>query len=152
MQTLQTHIKHFTEQILQENNCYLVDFIATPNHSYTIYIDNDNGLPLQQCINIHRALQKKINEHELYPEGNYELNVSSPGISEPLKLHRQYIKNIGRNIEVTTTEAEQKSQIGKLLAVTDQQITIEQTDKKKKTNQVIIPFTLIKKTTVCVSF
>jgi ribosome maturation factor RimP len=37
----------------------------------------------------------------MYPNGDFSLEVSSPGLDEPLKLHRQYLKNINRNVEVT---------------------------------------------------
>ena len=56
--------------------------------------------------------------------------MSSPGIDEPLKLHRQYVKNIGRDVEVTLKDESKKS--GKLVAVNDEAIEIEFKEGKNK--------------------
>jgi len=51
-------------------------------------------------FSFNKQLYKLIEEEGYYPEGDFSLELSSPGIDEPLKLHRQYVKNKGRNIEV----------------------------------------------------
>ena len=94
-----------------------------------------------------------IEEAGIYPEGEYSMEVSSPGIDEPLMLHRQYLKNIGRSVEITSTDGSIRE--GKLLAANETDISLEQiTGKGKKaiTETVIIPFTQIKTTTVQIQF
>ena len=85
----------------------------------------------------------------MYPEGEFSLELSSPGIDEPLKMHRQYLKNKGREVEVTLQDDTKKE--GKLLSVTEADILIEFTEgkgKKAVTQQLVIPFTNIKTTIV----
>jgi len=81
------------------------------------------------------------------------LEISSPGIDEPLKLIRQYKKNIGRKIDITLNDESKKE--GKLLSVTDNTVTIEQTigkGKKAETLQTEISFAEIKQTKVLIVF
>jgi len=83
------------------------------------------------------------------------LEVSSPGLEHPLKLNRQYKKNIGRQVKVTLQDDNQKT--GELLSVDDTYILIgeiikEKGSKKAEIQEVKIPFSDIKKTNVLVSF
>jgi ribosome maturation factor RimP len=81
------------------------------------------------------------------------LEVSSPGVEEPLKLHRQYKKNIGRTVEVTMNDGTKKE--GKLTTVNDDEIIIEEkTGQGKKTviKTTNILFNQIKYTKVLVTF
>ena len=55
--------------------------------------------PLKNACRFNRALYKKIEEANFFPHGDFSLEVSSPGLDEPLKLYRQYKKNIGRPVE-----------------------------------------------------
>jgi ribosome maturation factor RimP len=89
----------------------------------------------------------------MYPEGDFSLEVSSPGITEPLKMHRQYQKNIGRGVEVVLNDATVKE--GVLLDVAEDAITIETTEGKGKklvVAQEEILFENIKSTTVQIKF
>ncbi len=65
--------------------------------------------------NHNRALYKQIEAEGIFPDGDFSLEVSSPGLDEPLKLKRQYQKNIGRNVEVTLQDGSKKE--GKLLSI-----------------------------------
>lgn len=94
-----------------------------------------------------------IEEKGWYPDGNFSLEVSSPGIDEPLKLIRQYRKNIGRNVEVVLND--NTTQEGKLLDANEAFIQLEFTEgKNKKAVTVVkeIPFLQIKQTTVLIAF
>jgi ribosome maturation factor RimP len=73
----------------------------------------------------------------LYPEGDYSLEVSSPGVDEPLKLIRQYQKNIGRRLEIELLDEEALGIAGKLLEVTDDKLIIEETLPKKKSKKEV---------------
>ena len=94
-----------------------------------------------------------MEEMGIYPDGDFSLEVSSPGIDEPLKLHRQYIKNTGREIEVTLNDDSKKT--GKLITVNENDIIIEFTEGKNKkavVKQETILFSEIKETIVLIKF
>ncbi len=138
---------------LLEEDIFLVDLKVKPINNFKIYLDADSGFGIEKCIKINRALYKKMEEMALYPEGDFSLEVSSPGIDEPLKLHRQYIKNAGRMVEVSLLDGDKKE--GKLTAVNEDDITIEFTEgkgKKAVTKELTIPFTEIKHTKVQIKF
>jgi ribosome maturation factor RimP len=81
------------------------------------------------------------------------LEVSSPGLDEPLKLRRQYLKNIGRGVEVTRIDGEKNE--GKLLQVGETEIVVEEEKgkgKKKELVQHTIPFDNIKSTKIQIKF
>src|SRR5271154_3657007 len=69
--------------------------IGPPTH-IRVFLDGDAGISIEKCVQYCRALYKKIEEAGLFPGGDFSLEVSSPGLDEPLKLLRQYKKNIGR--------------------------------------------------------
>jgi ribosome maturation factor RimP len=136
-----------------ETEYFLVSLRIKPTDNVKIFLDGDNGITIEKCIFFNRKLRNQIEEQGIYPEGEYSLEVSSPGIDEPLKLHRQYVKNIGRNVEVVFTDETKKE--GKLLTVAENDIIIEHIEgkgKKAVTQQLVIPFNNIKSTTVQIKF
>ena len=138
---------------LLTDDIFLVDIKIKPVNNIKIYLDADSGLGIEKCIKINRALYKVMDEMGIYPDGDFSLEVSSPGIDEPLKLHRQYVKNIGRNVEVTLKDDSKKS--GKLTTVNETDIVLEFTEGKNKKavlKQVAIPFSDIKETIVLIKF
>ena len=138
---------------LLEDDIFLVDIKIKPINNIKIYLDADNGLGIEKCIKINRALYRKMDEMQLYPNGDFSLEVSSPGIDEPLKLHRQYVKNKGREIEVTSNEDVKTT--GKLTEVTGEEVTLEFVEgkgKKAVSKTVTIPFSEIKQAKVCIKF
>ena len=138
---------------LLKDDIFLVSIKIKPINNIKIYLDADSGLGIEKCIKINRALYKIMEEMGMYPDGDFSLEVSSPGVDEPLKLLRQYKKNIGRNVEVITND--DIKQEGKLLSTTDDAITIEYTEGKGRkaiTQQVDILFADIKQTKVQVKF
>jgi len=153
--TAETQIQTIEKLIapLLVDDIFLVSIKIKPTNNFKIYLDADGGLGIEKCIKINRALYKVMEEMGLYPDGDFSLEVSSPGVDEPLKLLRQYNKNIGRNVEVTTNDDEKKE--GILKEATDDSIMIEQiTGKGKKavTANPVISFTDIKQTKVLIKF
>ena len=88
---------------------FLVEVKVNPGNNIIVFLDADNGVTIEKCIQINRALYKQIEEAGLFPNGDFSLEVSSPGVDEPLKLHRQYKKNIGRKVEVTMNDETKKA-------------------------------------------
>ena len=110
------------------DDIFFVDMKVKPTNNIKIFLDADSGLGIEKCIKINRRLYKQVEEMGFYPEGDFSLEVSSPGIDEPLKMLRQYIKNIGRNVEVTMNDDTIKE--GILLEATEEQIVLEHTEGK----------------------
>ena len=140
-------------QPLLTDDIFLVDIRIKPINNIKIFLDADSGLGIEKCIKINRALYKIMEEMAIYPDGDFSLEVSSPGIGEPLKMHRQYVKNIGRDVEVTLNDESKKT--GKLISVNDQQLEIEFTEGKNKkavTTHLPIALTDIKQIIVLIKF
>ena len=117
-----------------------------------VIIDGDDGVTIDDCASLSRVLSKEFDDRAYLGDDNYLLEVSTPGLDHPLKLKRQYFKNIGRNLKVVQKEGMAE---GKLREVTDDKIVLVQergTGKKKETKEIEIPFSEIDKTFVQVSF
>lgn len=138
---------------LLTEDIFLVDMKIKPTNNVKIYLDADSGLGIEKCIRINRALYKLIEENAVFADGDFSLEVSSPGVDEPLKKLRQYYKNTGRDLEVTLFDDSIKT--GKLESVNDagiKLIYIEGKNKKAVTHQTEILFSEIKKTKVLIKF
>jgi ribosome maturation factor RimP len=137
----------------QSETIFPVEIKISPANDIKVFLDADDGITIEKCTSINKALYKYIEESELFPDGNFSLEVSSPGVDEPLKLFRQYKKNIGRRIEVLMNDGTKAE--GKLLNINDDEIVIEdKTGKRNKTTvkTTTILFNQIKHTTVLVNF
>jgi ribosome maturation factor RimP len=147
-------IEALISQILADEPTYfLVSVKIKPTNNIKVFFDGDEGISIEKCVKFNRALYKLIEEKGWYPEGEFSMEISSPGIGEPLLLHRQYLKNVGRDLEIVFTDDSVK--IGTLMAVTAEDILIQSTEgkgKKAVTQQLLIPFNNIKSTTVQIKF
>lgn len=142
-----------TKLLPATEDIFLVSVRIKPTNNIKVFLDADTGLNIDKCVKINRAMYRTIEEEGWFPDGNFSLEVSSPGIDEPLKLIRQYIKNIGRNVEITLIDETKKE--GKLLAVTEETISMEYTEGKNKKAVTLtkeIPFDNIKQTIVLIAF
>lgn len=151
---LKDRVYTLLEPFLQEDPSYfLVHIKVKPGHIIKVYIDGDQGLPIKQCTSFNRRLYKAIEEAAWFPEGDFALEVSSPGVEEPLILNRQYVKNIGRTVEVILND--ESVFTGVMKEVTDKDILIEWTagkGKKATLETMLIPFENIKSTIVQIQF
>ena len=137
----------------QSETVFPVEVKISPANDIKVFLDADDGITIEKCTSVNKALYKYIEETGLFPDGNFSLEVSSPGVDEPLKLHRQYQKNIGRKVEVLMND-DTKTE-GTLLNVSDDEIIVEEkTGKGNKTTikTTTILFNQIKHTTVLVTF
>jgi ribosome maturation factor RimP len=121
----------------------------------SVQIDTDRGIRIEECTELSRVMSAWFDEKDVF-DFPYTLEVSSPGLDQPLKLHRQYVKNIGRKLNVVTKTGEATK--GKLLEVTKAALLLEPEMGKvrKKDAQVPQPiwieFEKIKTAKVLVSF
>jgi len=156
---IEQKIKVLLDQKFQEEeyaDCFLIEVKHHANNKLEVFIESESGMTFDKCRRISRYLEGYIDTEGWLGE-KYVLEVSSPGVSRPLKLERQYSLNIGRKMEVSFLEG--KPKIGILKAVTEGSITLEETvkvkvGKKKKTEliQTVIPFNQITKAVVKISF
>jgi len=141
------------EKISDRPELFLVEVKMLPNNKLIIHVDGDEGISIQDCAAISRHVGFHLEEENTI-EKAYNLEVSSPGVGEPLRLKRQYVKNIGRELSVKLTGGEVKE--GKLLSADENSITIEAKVKEKgKKVQLVetsIAFSDITETKVLISF
>ena len=150
IKTLESRTLHLIEA---EKDLFLVDVRIKPTNNIKIYIDGDQGVSVDKLVSYNRKLYRQLEEEGLFPNGDFSLELSSPGLDEPLKLHRQYVKNIGRPVEVVLVEGAKLE--GTLKAVTETQVEIETVKgkgKKAVTELQAVPFTIIKTTKVQIKF
>jgi ribosome maturation factor RimP len=147
-------IQALVEKIISDSpDVFLVSIKIKPTNNIKVFLDADNGLNIDKCVKINRAMYRTMEEDAWYEDGNFSLEVSSPGVDEPLKLLRQYQKNIGRSLEITFEDGSKKE--GKLIGVTEEHIQLEYTEGKNKkaiVHQVDIPFEQVKQAIVLISF
>jgi ribosome maturation factor RimP len=121
--------------LADEPGYFLVEVRVKPTNNIKVFIDGDQGLPIEKCVRYNRALYKKLEEAALFPNGDFSLEVSSPGLDEPLKLLRQYRKNVGRQVELVMQDGSKTE--GKLLEVTEDGVIVEEIKGKNKKKEVI---------------
>ena len=125
----------WTEEALtaHELSDYFVYDISLGGNKIVVYLESDSGVSFEACKKVSRHLEQHIDESG-WAEGKYALDVSSPGVGSPLKYPRQYIKNVGRSIDVAYSEAGAPTLTkvkGTLESADDQQITVTWETKEK---------------------
>lgn len=132
---------------------FLVEIKSSASNQIIVLLDADNGITIEKCTSINKALYKYIEESGLFPDGNFSLEVSSPGVDRPLKLRRQYEKNVGRQVEVLMNDGSKLT--GVLIGVDEENILLnEEHGKGKKMimTTTTILFNQIKHVTVLITF
>lgn len=154
---LKDKIAEMLEPLLENGLFFVVDLqvnVLKTRINITILVDSDEGIKIEECAKISRKLANGIEAQELIPTA-YNLEVSSPGIDQPLVLTRQYLKNIDRTLKVQIKDGAEK--VGVLQEVKeDGIILLEEPKKKLKKGEVIEPefisFLNIEKAKVQISF
>ncbi len=115
---LQERVEKLLEEAFQENNSlFLISHSISDQNHILIVIDGDEGVSVNDCIAVSRKIEHNLDREEI----DFSLEVTSAGVSEPLKFPRQYRKNIGRNLEVRTNSNKFE---GNLTSVDDVGITL----------------------------
>ena len=148
-------IKNIVAGRLTDSDQFLVDVIVKGHkgpQKVLVVIDSDKGVTIDECADLSRELSKAFDDTQLFSH-SYMLEVSTPGLDQPLRLKRQYHKNVGRGLRVV--KKGQQILEGKLIEVTDHSIKVEQeipVGKAKEKVMLEIPFSEIDKTFVLISF
>ena len=132
---------------------FLVEVRIKPTNNIKVFLDGDNGITIEKCISYNRQLYKMLEGSGLFPNDDFSLEVSSPGLDEPLKMLRQYRKNVGRKVEVLQKDGIRTD--GVLKEVREDGILVEETRGKNKKKEVIehnFSFDSIKSTKIQIVF
>gem|GEM_PF-46922 len=150
-ETVIDQIRDKVTAILDGSALFLTDINIKPTNNVKVFVDGDSGVTIDAVARLNRALHKQIEEAGWFPEGDFSLEVSSPGVDKPLKFFRQYKKNIGRKVSVTL--ADNTTKTGILKDATEERLILEETvGKKKETVNTEIPFSEVIRTVVQVVF
>lgn len=143
------------EDFIAGTDIFIVEVNVRPGNNIEVTMDCDETFTIEACTDLHRHLLKQMDRDV----EDYGLTVSSPDLTKPLQVKRQYLKNIGRIVTVKKTD---KAKIeGELMSVTDDDIKLRFEAKElvpgKKTKQlvekeIIIPFAEIDQTKIVIQF
>jgi ribosome maturation factor RimP len=135
---LKEQIAQITQELLTTlPEYFLVEIkISSNHHRVLVVIDSDTGVDIEHCTALSHQIGDTIEQNN-WIENAYNLEVSSPGADQPLRLLRQYSKHIGRTLHTTTTDG--TVYIGKLVAISENEEICLELPKPKKKNQEIIP-------------
>jgi ribosome maturation factor RimP len=148
------HLRALVEQSLTDQSQYLVDLMVNAKSTpvkITVVLDGDTGISIDDCAHVSRALSKALDAENTLE--NFALEVSTPGVDQPLKLKRQYLKNIGRELKIQLKD--KRIERGKLVETTADAIVVEhevKEGKKKERKKTVFTFQEIERTIVEVSF
>jgi len=145
-------VHSIVEPLLEGTDVFIVNIKVKPVNNIKVFLDADSGLSIEKCTAVNRKLYAQIELEQMFPDGDFSLEVSSPGIDEPLLQQRQYKKNVGRKVTVNTADGAELT--GMMTAATDEHITLEIKGAKAKDPLITkeIPFSDIKKTVVQIIF
>lgn len=120
--------EELVQPIIDAGNYELVDveYVKEGANKYLrIYADKEGGINIDDCVDISRALEAKLDEDDFIEEA-YILEVSSPGLGRPLKKEKDFARSIGKNVEVKLYKAIEigKELEGELISYTSEDVII----------------------------
>ncbi len=128
-------IENLVEEVLEEK-MFMVEVSVSKANFINIFVDSYEGLTIEQCIKISRHVEHTLDRDV----EDFELQVSSPGLTESFKVKEQYIKNTGREIEVITNSGGKLK--GILKEAREKEIVLESSVREKveghKKKQLIV--------------
>jgi len=124
---LSSKVKVLTDSYLENRkDLFLMDFSVSLHNDIQIVLDGDNGVSVQDCLDLSRVVESNLDRET----EDFSLQVTSYGLSEPIKLVRQFTKNLGRELEILLLD-DTKIQ-GKLIDINDNAIVIKLKYRRKK--------------------
>ena len=112
-------VKKLVQEAIEENeSLFLIELAFLANSRIKVTVDGDAGVSVKECIRISRHVEHNLDREE----EDFGLEVTSPDISHPLQVKRQYIKNINRILKVKTEEGELE---GTLVHVDEKGISLQ---------------------------
>lgn len=121
-------IENKLNEYIKGTDLFIVDIKATPQQKIMLFVDGEKNITIDQCVEISRMMEAYLEEENLVNE-KYTLEVSSPGMDQPLKVLKQYYKAKGRLVEVLKKDGIKYE--GLLKAVDEESIEVEVERRKK---------------------
>jgi ribosome maturation factor RimP len=148
-------IQRIVEGILSDE-VFIVGITVDKGNAIAVSVDSDKGINIDQCAEISRHIERNLDPDKIGSE-DFSLEVSSPGLTQPLMVLRQYYKNIGRKVEVLTRNGEKHEGILKSVNTDGLKLEIREKEKvngsvKVITKSVIYAFEQIKTVKLIISF
>jgi len=150
-------VKEIVKKEVLANGLFLVDFTMDNQGRINVDVDSEQGVTIKECVDLNRTLEAALDREK----EDFELTVASPGLGQPLKVVEQYLKNIGRKLEIVTLTGDKMAGI-LLDVISNSGITLEVSErrklegaKKKKTlvvEQRTLTFEEIKTAKVVIAF
>lgn len=149
------HIENIAKEALKETKIFLVDVIVSRSNMIQVFIDHNDGISLDDCAGIHRSIEDQLDREQ----EDFELQVSSPGLGQPIRVFSQYLKALGQKLEIILQDGDMIK--GILLEAkpveTDKEaeLVVRQTGTKRKPapdEPVVIPVDRIKTARVEIDF
>lgn len=126
-------LDNLLQKKLAELDLFLVELNVSADHVVTVYADGMNNISIEQCTDIARFLRSELGESA----DSYEITVSSPGLDKPFRNFNQYLKNIGKPVEIVTSEGNKLE--GKINSATEQEVVINLFKKRNPKNKAQKP-------------
>jgi ribosome maturation factor RimP len=118
-------IRHWVEDHLTKEGGFLVDVTVSDGANIRVLVDADDGMPISRCVAISRLIEDQLDRDVQ----DFALQVSTPGLDQPLKLRPQYQKNVGRIVTVQQHDGHKVE--GTLTEVTEAGIVLEHKEKRR---------------------
>ncbi|MCA0130988.1 ribosome assembly cofactor RimP [Winogradskyella alexanderae] len=121
------NVRNLLESALNERqDLFLIDFEILPDNTIRVVLDGDDGVLVDDCIFISRAIEHNLDRDE----HDFALEVTSCGATSPLVMPRQYKKHVGRSLEVRTVDGEKLT--GELIDVNDKSVLLKWKTREPK--------------------
>ncbi len=153
---MRERVTQLLEQALEKNkSLFLIDLSISEGNQIKVTLDGDEGVTLNDCIAVSREIEHNLDREE----EDFSLEVASAGVSEPLTLVRQYVKNVGRKLKVKTREGEVME--GALKQANEDAITLTWKAREPKPvgkgkvtvqKEAVLPYTEIVEAKVMITF
>lgn len=139
----------------KDPSLFLIDFKISPDNQIRIIIDGDRGVSVEDCMAVSREVEHNLDREEQ----DFSLTVMSAGLTEPLVFPRQFKKNIGRKLKISTLSGEKFK--GNLTEATDNDCTLSWSARENKPigkgkvtvkKEAVVPYENIKEAKVMITF
>lgn len=122
----------------RDERLFIVELSISASNVIRLELDKTEGnVSIEDCMSVSRNIEHNLDRED----ADFELHVSSAGLDKPLRVHAQYVKNIGRDLDVKLKSKEKTT--GTLIAVDEAGIVLKREEKqavegKKKKELVVI--------------
>lgn len=124
-------IQDLVESRLEGTDYYLVNVSVSPDNLVSVEIDNDSGVSIDDCVELSRYIENNLDREK----EDFELEVGSSGVTSPFKILRQYLKNIGNEVEMILKSGIKLTGILKAADENGATITVEKKVKAEGTKR-----------------